>query len=356
MRGSPSLVTEAFYSTIPMPKTSYVALGLAAALSLAIWESARLVRFTFAEPHMGTTCRITLYGVDERSAGEAAKAAFARIAQLDDMMTDYRPSSELMRLCEKAGTGPVPVSGDLFTVLAYGQEISKLSDGAFDVSVGPLVQLWRRARRTKLFPDPVQIAGARDRVGYRYITLDGVKHTVRLEKPGMRLDLGGIAKGYAADEALKVLGRHGVSRALVAAGGDIAASEGPPDARGWKVGIAPLHDPSSQPTLFVCLANAAVSTSGDAEQHVVIDGVRYSHIIDPRTGLPLTARRSVSVVAAHGIAADSLTKVVSILGQRGLGIIEDIPGTAAYVVQETDQKQQTFASKHFQDWVLGADK
>jgi thiamine biosynthesis lipoprotein len=352
------LATEAFYNSIPMRKTSYCALGLAAALSVAISEGprAKLVRFTFAEPHMGTTCRITLYGADERSAGEAATAAFARIAQLDDMMTDYRSSSELMRLCEKAGKGPVPASDELFTVLTYGQEISKLSDGAFDVSVGPLVQLWRRARRTKLFPDPAQVAAARNLVGYGYITLDRTKRMVQLQKPGMRLDLGGIAKGYAADEALKILKRHGITSALVAVGGDIAASAGPPDAAGWKVGIAPLHDPSSPPTLFVCLANAAVSTSGDAEQHVVIDGVRYSHIIDLRTGLPLTGRRSVTVVAPHGITADSLTKVVSVLGQRGLAIIENIPGAAAYIVQETDQKQQMFASKHFQDWVQGVDK
>src|SRR5207244_13517945 len=159
--------------------------------------------------------------------------------------------------------------------------------------------------------------------------------TVELLKAGMQLDLGGIAKGYAADEALRILEQHGITRALAAAGGDIAVSGPPPDAEGWTVGIAPLEDPNQKPSRYLLLHDAAVSTSGDAEQYVEIDGKRYSHIVDPKTGIGLVGRQSVTVVARHGIMADSLTKVVCVLGpERGLPLIETIEGASAFVVRQ----------------------
>src|SRR5262249_49774852 len=158
-----------------------------------------LSRFTFTEPHMGTRFKIIVYASDERTANGAVKAAFQRIADLDGIMSDYRPASELMQLCKKAGGEPVRVSEDLFTVLARAQEVAKRSDGAFDVTVGPVVRLWRRARRTKEFPDAEELARARALVGYDKVRLDAKARTVQLTKAGMLLDLGGIGKGYAAD-------------------------------------------------------------------------------------------------------------------------------------------------------------
>jgi thiamine biosynthesis lipoprotein len=337
--------------------TAVISLAAAFGLALPCAGQLKMRKFTFAEPHMGTLCRITLFAPDADLARQAASAAYARIAQLDDMMTDYRSTSELMQLCQKAGKGAIHVSDDLFTVLAYAQEISNRSDGAFDISVGPLVQLWRLAHRTQIVPDRAKIEQARALVGYAAIHLDPNRHTVRLGKQGMRLDLGGIAKGYAADEALRVLRERGIHSALVAAGGDVAAGDAPPGKRGWKVGIAPLKDPSSAPSLFLSLANSAVSTSGDAEQHVIIDGKRYSHIIDPTTGTPLVGRRSVSVIAPRGITADSLTKVISVLGPvRGFAIIDKVPGAAAYVVQEITDKQEIFSSSLFHEYVQGANQ
>jgi thiamine biosynthesis lipoprotein len=164
----------------------------------------------------------------------------------------------------------------------------------------------------------------------------------------MQLDLGGIAKGYAADEALKTLEKHGIKCALVAAGGDIAVSNAPPDAPGWTVGIAPLFDPESKPMHSLLLKNAAVSTSGDTEQFIEIDGKRYSHIIDPKTGLGLVGRQSVTVTARRGIDSDSLTKVVSVWGpKRGIEFIEQTPSTEAYFVRRTDTGEETFQSKNF---------
>src|SRR5262249_28337766 len=156
-------------------------------------------------------------GRDEISSGQAAKAAFERIAKLDDIMSDYRPSSELMQLCRHAGGPPIHVSDDLFAVLKRSQDVSRLSNGAFDLTVGPIVRLWRRARRTRQLPDPKQLALALSLVGYQNVELDEKTHSVRLLKAGVLLDLGGIAKGYSADAALQVLHEHAISRALVAA-------------------------------------------------------------------------------------------------------------------------------------------
>lgn len=309
-----------------------------------------LSRFTFEEPHMGTRFRIVLYAADKATADRAAKTAFARIAELDGIMSDYKPASELMRLCKKAGGEPVKVGEELFFVLSKAQSLSKRSDGAFDVTVGPVVRLWRRARKTHEMPDAAELARARELVGYEKMKLNEKNRTVQLQKPGMLLDLGGIAKGYSADEALAVLKKYNVTRALVAAGGDIAVSDTPPDAAGWKVGIAPLDNPEKTPERFLILKAAAVSTSGDVEQHVEIGGKRYSHIVDPRTGIGLVGRNSVTVVARRGIDADSLTKVVSVLGpERGLPIIEATPDAAVLVVSQTETGTQTVASKRFPD-------
>jgi thiamine biosynthesis lipoprotein len=305
-------------------------------------------RFSFNEPHMGTRIRIVLYTADEATAKTAAKAAFARVAALDAMMSDYRPTSGLMQLCQKAGGPPVQVSDELFFVLERAQQVSKISDGAFDVTVGPIVRLWRRARRTQQMPDPEKLAQARALVGYQNVRLDAKSHTVQLLKAGMLLDLGGIAKGYAADEALKVLKDRGLPRALVAAGGDIAVGDAPPGAKGWKVGIAPLDDPEREPKHYLILENAAVSTSGDTEQYVEIGGKRYSHIVDPKTGIGLVGRMSVTIVARHGIDSDSLTKVVCVLGpEKGFPIVEAKDHVAAFVVRRTDKREETIPSKRF---------
>ncbi|VTT96799.1 family lipoprotein : Membrane-associated lipoprotein involved in thiamine biosynthesis OS=Singulisphaera acidiphila (strain ATCC BAA-1392 / DSM 18658 / VKM B-2454 / MOB10) GN=Sinac_2716 PE=4 SV=1: ApbE [Gemmataceae bacterium] len=308
-------------------------------------------RFEFGSKHMGTTFRVVLYAADAATAKRAADAAFARVADLDNCMSDYKPTSELMQLCKAFATEtgePRKVSDDLFFVLSRAEELSKRSGGAFDVTVGPVVQLWRHARRTQELPDPKEFAAARAKVGYEKVKLDPAKKTVRLTTPGMQLDLGGIAKGYAADEALKLLKeKFGITRALVAAAGDIACGDPPPGKDFWSVDVAPIA--KSQKPRTLNLANAAVSTSGDLEQFVVINGVRYSHVLDPKTGLGLTGRRSVTVVAPNGTTADSMTKAVSVLQpEQAMKLVEDTPGAAAYiVVLGADEKPVATASKRF---------
>jgi thiamine biosynthesis lipoprotein len=295
-------------------------------------------RFEFEEPHMGTKFRLIFYASDKETAGKAAKATFARVAQLNQIMSDYSPTSELMELCKKSEqkpAGPIQVSDDLFYVLQKAQEVSQLSDGAFDVTISPIVRLWRQARKDHRLPDPDVLKEAMKRVGYKNLVLDTKARTVDLRVPGMLLDLGGIAKGYAADEGLKVLERQGVKSALVAASGDIAVSEAPPGKPGWKIDIAPL--PRSKERRQLLLIHAAVSTSGDSQQYVEINGTRYSHVVNPKTGLGLTGRRSVTVVARHGIQADSMTKMASILdAKKAVSAIEQIEGAATYIVVQPE--------------------
>jgi thiamine biosynthesis lipoprotein len=310
-------------------------------------------RFEYEEPHMGTKFRVVLYAPDREAADRAARAVFARVEDLNRIMSDYIPDSELMRLCQKSATkpaGPVKVSDDLFDVLAQGQKAAELSDGAFDVTVGPIVRLWRQARKDRLLPDADERAAALKRVGYKKMVLDPKARTVDLTVPGMLLDLGGIAKGYAADEGLKVLAAGGVTSALVAASGDIAVSGPPPGKPGWRIDIAPL--PGDKEKRQLLLKDAAVSTSGDSEQFVEIGGVRYSHVVDPRTGLGLTGRRSVTVVARRGIQADSLTKVASILpADEAVKKIESVEGAATLIVVKTAKGEDVKESKGFAKWL-----
>jgi thiamine biosynthesis lipoprotein len=297
---------------------------------------------------MGTRFKIVVYTMDEAAARQGAKAAFARVRALNGIMSDYLETSELTQLCRKAGGEPVPVSDDLWNVLSRAQEVSRRSDGAFDATIGPVVRMWRRARFRKMLPTDAQRREALALVGYDKVRLNGKKKTVQLTKAGMKLDLGGIAKGYAADQALLTLKKLGISQALVAAGGDIAVSDPPPGQPGWKIGIAPLADPDADPKRFLILANAAVSTSGDAEQYVEIHGVRYSHIADPKTGLGLVGRMSATVIARDGTTADSLTKVVAILGpKRAFPIIDATAGAAALFVRKTDKGEEVSMTKRF---------
>lgn len=301
------------------------------AVSAALFAAPRAApqRFEFRQIHMGVRVRLVLYAPSEAAAARAAGAAFARIAELDSLLSDYRSDSELAALAARAGGAPLRVSEELFYVLARAQRLARLSDGAFDVTVGPLVRLWRRARRTGEPPSPESLRHAADRVGWRRVRLDSIARTVQLLAPGMRLDLGGIAKGYAGDEAIATLRRHGIRRALVELGGDIVASGPPPGRPGWRIRVAdaaPGRD-------TIPLADAAVSTSGDAAQFLEVDGERYSHVIDARTGMGLSDGVAATIVAPDGITADALSTLVSILGpDRGAVFLrEHFPDVTAYI-------------------------
>jgi len=310
----------------------------------------KLSRFEESQPHMGTVARIVVYASSPEAAATATRAAFERIRELDSLLSDYQGESELNRVSRESGGPPVKISRDLFQVLSVAQNLSVKSDGAFDVTAGPLVRLWRRARRQRAVPEADRLAAALDLTGFRRLSLDAKRHTAHLVKPGMLLDLGGIAKGYAADEALKTLKRAGIERALVALGGDIAVSHPPPGKTGWTIEIASLNLAGAPKPRARLLENAAVSTSGDAEQFVEIASVRYSHIVDPRTGKALTGRRSVTVVAAQGIDSDALATAISVMDPKeGLKLIDATRSAAAFIVVQGNSGFQTWKSKRWKD-------
>lgn len=338
--------------------SGFIALGLLGGLAtIAVLAPAAhgAERFEFRQVHMGVPFKILLYAADQVTANRAAEAAFACVARLDGLMSDYQPDSELSRL-SAASPCPdgVPVSDPLWFVLSRAQELSARSDGAFDVTVGPLTRLWRRSRRQKELPTPERLAEAAAAVGYRGLELDAAGRRARLLRPHMRLDLGGIAMGYAVDEVLKLLDEQGIHAALVDASGDIGVSDPPPGEQGWKIGVAPMV-PGGPPSRMLLLSRAAVTTSGDAFQYVEIDGQRFSHIIDPKTGLGLTDRSAVTVVAPTCITADSVTKAVLVLGpQAGLKLIDDTPGAAAIIVRAAGEQAEMFESRRVSELKFSA--
>lgn len=303
-----------------------------------LWFAASLAaepkRFVFTEKQMGADFRLTLYAdEDEADAAEqAARAAFAEVARLNGILSDYLDDSELSRLSQSSGSGEtVPVSKDLWAVLAAGQKLARDTDGAFDVTVGPYVRRWRAARFFKRLPRPEKLALARPSVGYRKLALLPDRRAVRPEAPNMVLDLGGIAKGYAGDQALAVLRERGFPSSLVDAGGDLSLGDPPPGRKGWRVAVGGRKHPDL-PLLET--ANLAIATSGDVEQFVEIAGKRYSHLVDPRTGLGLTTQLQVTVIAPTGIQADSLASALSVLGpKKGAAFVKNLPDVQAYFLQ-----------------------
>jgi thiamine biosynthesis lipoprotein len=263
---------------------------------------------------MGSEFRILLYTSDETAASAASRAAFDRIAELDRIASDYEPESELNRLCARAGGPPVPISEDLYRLLDQSLVFARESDGLLDPTIKPLTKLWRRAFRQKAMPPAADLESARALVDYHALILDPVHKTAQLARAGMLLDLGAMAKGFACEEAQHVLKAHGVTSALVAAAGDIVVSASPPGEAGWTVGIGPLEDPTATPLEVLTLHDAAVSTSGDTERFAVIGGVRYSHIVDPRTGLGHVDRASVTVVSPNGTTSDSTDTTIYLMG------------------------------------------
>ncbi len=317
-------------------------------VALASLPEPELHRYEAVEPHMGTLVRVTVYTPGEQAARHAFRAAFDRIRDLDAVLSDYRPDSELNRVTRGAVGRAVPVSEDLFAVLAASQELAEATGGAFDITQGPVVRLWREARKTARAPDAAVLREAASRSGFRKLDLDAARRTVRVAMAGMALDVGAIGKGYAASEAIEVLGGMGVRSGLVAVSGDLAFSAAPPGRRGWRIGVH-AGDPSVVKFPRVLeLTHAAVSTSGSSEQGVDIDGRRYSHIIDPSSGMGLADDIEVTVVAGHGLDADGLATAISVLGvRRGLTLIESRPGAAALIIERTGTGTTVSPSSRF---------
>lgn len=275
-------------------------------------------RYDFTAPLMATTFHISLHASSEQEAARAADAAFKHIARLNSLFSDYEPKSELMRLCDAGQDVPFKASADLFHLMARAVEISRLTSGAFDITCGNLTRLWRHTRRVKKLPPSDRLAKALTATDWHAVRLDPRTQTITLTQPGMLLDLGGIAKGYAADEGLRILREHGITRALVMAGGDISLGDAPPEADAWEIKLRALthpNDGSAESLKTVRLKRCGVSTSGDLYQFTEIGGVRYSHIVSPKTGLGLTQRIACSVIAPDATTSDALATAMCVMGR-----------------------------------------
>jgi thiamine biosynthesis lipoprotein len=308
-------------------------------------------RYVFEKAEMGVPFWITLYAQEEARAKTAAAAAFERVEELNRVFSDYDPDSELSRLCHRETVGDsVPVSRDLWRVLALSRELSVRSGGAFDVTIGPVVNLWRRARRRGELPSADLLKEAMGRVGWNRMHLVEEQQAVRLEVPEMRLDLGGIAKGVAVDAALEVLKKHGIESALVAASGDIGASGAPPGRVGWRVQVTALDAPGAPAPREVWLRDSAVSTAGDTYQRMEVGGVRYSHIVDPRTGMGVTDHSLNTVLGPNCTTTDGLETTLAVLGpDRALELIAATPGTAAYIVRRPSDRVEIYESPRWKE-------
>ncbi|MGQ0649913.1 MAG: FAD:protein FMN transferase [Gemmatimonadaceae bacterium] len=295
-------------------------------------------RFVFTEIHMGMAVRITGYAPNESSARVAAQAAFAEIARLEDIFSDYRPSAEVRRLSGQA-RGWIPVSEELFIVLDKALLVARFSHGAFDPTVGPMVALWRESRRTGRLPHPDSLATARGRTGWAKVALDTANRAVQLAQPGMRLDLGGIAKGFILQRARDVLRRHGVDASLIQAGGDLVVGAAPPGRAGWRVDLA--TEDTALRRAARALINAAVATSGPAAQSISAGRRRYSHVIDPHTGLGLASDRMATVIGSDAALADAAATAATVLGLvRGQVFLQRLIGVQGRVERIRGAKKQ----------------
>lgn len=268
-------------------------------------------RFSFERPLMGTRFAITSYGPDEAAAKGAADEAFAKGEEINAIASDYLPDSELMQLSRKIGQ-PVKVSPLMAELLDASFSMAKSTGGAFDPTLGPLTRLWRETRKSGELPSPGLLEATKAKCGWQDAVWDKEAGTILLKKPGMQLDLGGIAKGFTAEKMFEVMEKRGFPRTIIAAGGDLRLGEPPPGRDAWRVGLQ-TFDPE-EPEEVVELKNCSVSTAGDLHQFVEIEGKRYSHIIDPKTGLGLTKKVAVSVIAPHGVICDGLDTAACVIG------------------------------------------
>ena len=317
--------------------------------------------FEFVRQKMGGPFKLLLYAKDQATADRGAEAGFARVDRLNSILSDYDPESEISRLSRRTLEGPMPepvvVSTDLWRVLERSVALARQSDGAFDVTIGPLVRLWRRSRDLKELPTPQRIEQTRQSVGYEFLRLDPEKRTVQLLAPRMRLDVGGIAIGYVTDQARDVVAAAGSPRVLVDGGGEVSVGDPPPGRRAWRVAIQSLKNPDEVIGEFVEVRNACVTTSGDTRRFVEIAGTRYSHIIDPKTGLGLTRRIGATVICPDGMTADALDTAVCVLGpQKGIELIEQTPGAAGRITTIEGDAVHVYESKHFRDFVAAQDQ
>src|SRR5712692_8810037 len=296
---------------------------------------------------MACVYAIDAYGPDAAALPRILDEAFDEVDRIDRLMSHYKPESALSRLNREAARAPVAVDPELLGLIAESLRYSRESDGAFDITVGPLMKAWGFFRGGGRVPGNDELAELRRRVGYTHVILDEAQGTVRFDRPGVELDLGGIAKGYAVDRVVALLREHHVVAALVSAGGSTVFGLGaPPGQAAWEVGVQDPVDPGAV-ALNVHLKDRALSISGSYEKSFEKDGVRYSHIMDPRAARPVQGVWSVAVLAPSGTAGDALDDAFFVQGvERSRGYLKRLPGTEAFFFLPSPRGRWTLVHVH----------
>lgn len=285
---------------------------LLVAVQMTVQGTEPLTRYSFREIAMGCEVRIELFAHSHLEAARNARVAFDRVKELDERLSDYRAASEVSRLCNDAGCATL-ITADLAAVISESLRVSRATEGAFDASAGALSRVWREARVRGARPTDQEIALARGQCGFESLVLSADPRRVTFKLSGIRLDFGAIGKGFAAQAAIERMAASGASRALCAIAGDIACGDAPPDAAGWTIDVA--SELADVAVRRVVLRNQSISTSGDASQHLDVEGERFSHIFDPRTGRAVTRRIAATVVSRSGAVADALATALCIDGE-----------------------------------------
>jgi thiamine biosynthesis lipoprotein len=303
-------------------------------LSEGLGQEADLQRYEYSHGQMGTVFKIICFAPESLKADSVVHEAFSIIDSLNQVLSDYLPDNELKHLCQKSGSGTfIDVSDVMYEVTKTSLRWAKFSNGAFDITVGPYTQLWRRARRQDLLPDQNRLKNASRIVGFRLIKLNHDEKQILLKRKGMQLDFGGIGQGYAVDQVYAYLKKSGMPISLVDGGGDIYAGDPPPGEPGWKIGIE-NHEENDE---YLYISNMSISTSGDLYQYFEYDGIRYSHIVDPKTGKGVTTPRTAAIIAPDAVTADILATVVCITGpSKGFRLLKKLKGIRALVTEMED--------------------
>ncbi len=307
-------------------------------------------KYTFSQPKMGSPLNITLYSNDSVKANQIATEAYRIADSLNVIYSDYLENSELNELSKKAGINTfTKVSPALWEMLNLSIKAAQQSKGAYDITIGSIVKLWRKARKEKIFPEENNLKSALKAVGYQHIILDSTTHSVKLLKVNTQLDVGGIGKGYVAQAVLNFCMSKGVEKVLVDAGGKLAMVTQVD--KPWKIGITIPNSEELIPR-YLMLQNQAVATSGNRYQFVEIGGKKYSHIVNPRTGLGLTHQRNVTVIGPDGATADWLATACSVLSVRkALKLIESMQDCALFMAEVQKGKLKIWQSKRFERYL-----
>ena len=309
--------------------------------------SAQLKRFEFPNNKMGSSFNIIFYHADSAEAVSLAKKCLLIVDSLNNIFSDYSSESEVGKLALQTNQTDIKVSDELFSMIITSKDAWKRSGKTFDITIGALTQLWRKAKKENSFPSEAEIKAARDLTGFKNLIINERSKTIAFKKPGIRFDFGGIVPGYVAQRVMDFLKTKNINIALVDASGDIVMSDSPPEKDGWTIGINLPENENELWAKKLELKNFAVSTSGDVYRYTIHNGIKYSHIIDPGTGYGLTSQRNVTVITKYGADADWLATACSILPIKKALKLAKKEHASILIATMNGEKIVTYKSKSF---------